>query len=247
MCSGLPYAQRPVRRSLGLKDSRRSKCNSGKSQPKLDMFNLQAMEVPSKAIVSSAEPPQVSSRLIPPPLFRRATALAVRIFLALASVAALTFLLFRLMHVNATTAGFFYLLAILFIATKGGIVESTVASVAAMCCFNFFFLPPVGTLTIADPQNWVALFTFLVTSLTASQLSAHGAKRRAQEAIDRQSEMERLYSLSRALLLADATQPMANQIVKQIALAFEFSSVALTFGPAAKSFAQDFPEFTTLT
>jgi two-component system, OmpR family, sensor histidine kinase KdpD len=187
---------------------------------------LQVMEVPSKAIVSSAEPPQVGSRPIPPPIFRRATALAVRIFLALASVAALTLLLFRLMHVNATTAGFFYLLAILFIATKGGIVESTVASVAAMFSFNFYFLPPVGTLTIADPQNWVALFTFLVTSLTASQLSAR-AKRRAQEAIDRQSEMERLYSLSRALLLADATQPMANQIVKQIALAFEFSSVAL--------------------
>ena len=46
------------------------------------------------------------------------------------------------------------------------------SSIVAMLCFNFFFLPPVGTFTIADPQNWVALFAFLATALTASQLSA---------------------------------------------------------------------------
>jgi len=189
------------------------------------MLNLHVMDVPSKATAPSAELSPVSSR-IPPPAFRKAIALTFRIVFALASVAALTFVLSRWMHVNASTAGFFYLLAILFIATRIGIVESTVASVAAMFCFNFFFLPPVGTLTISDPQNWIALFTFLVTSLTASQLSAR-AQRRAQEALDRQSEMERLYSLSRALLLADVTQPMPNQIVKQIAQTFEFSSVAL--------------------
>ena len=43
--------------------------------------------------------------------------------------------------------------------------------IAAMLCFNFFFLPPVGTLTIADPQNWVALLAFLATAIVASQLS----------------------------------------------------------------------------
>jgi len=189
------------------------------------MLNLDVMDVPSKAIAPGAKLSQVGSR-IPPPDLRKAISLAIRILFSLASVAALTFVLSRWMHANASTTGFFYLLEILFIATKIGIVESTVASVAAMFCFNFFFLPPVGTLTIADPQNWIALFTFLVTSLTASQLSAR-AQRRTQEALDRQSEMERLYSLSRALLLADATQPMPNQIVKQIAQTFEFSSVAL--------------------
>ena len=70
------------------------------------------------------------------------------------------------------------------IATAWGMVESTIASVAAMLCYNFFFLPPVGTLTISDPQNWVALFAFLATSLTASQLSAR-AKRHTREAVER--------------------------------------------------------------
>src|SRR5205807_3159092 len=63
-------------------------------------------------------------------------------------------------------------------------------------------------------------------SLIASQLSAR-AKRRTREAVDRQREMERLYALSRAILLTDATQPVAKQIAHQIAHTFEFSAAAL--------------------
>ncbi len=87
-------------------------------------------------------------------------------------------------------------------------------------------MPPVGTLTIAAPQNWVALFAFLATSLTASQLSVR-AKRRTQEAVERRSEIEKLYSLSRALLLTDAAGPDAKQIVQQITLTCEFPTVSL--------------------
>ena len=157
---------------------------------------------------------------------RKSTHLTGRILIALGLIAAVTFICFRVVPVNATTAGFFYLVAILTIATVGGLVESTIASVVAMLCFNYFFLPPIGTFTVADPQNWVALFTFLATSLTASQLSVR-AKRRTKEVLERQSEMERLYSLSRALLLADTTRSMATQIVQQIAQVFELPAVAL--------------------
>ena len=152
--------------------------------------------------------------------------LALRVTAAIAFVIATTFVLYRLVPVNATTTGFLFLVAILLIATKGGLVESTVASVVAMLCFNFFFLPPVETLTIADPQNWVALFAFLATSLTASQLSAR-AKRRTVEAEERRGEVERLYALSRALLLIDTSQPIAKQIVHHITLTFESPGVAL--------------------
>jgi len=152
--------------------------------------------------------------------------LAGRVVAALGIVAALTFLSFRLAPVNEITAGFLYLVAILLIATAGGLVESTLASIVAMLCFNYFFLPPIGTLTISDPRNWVALFAFLATSLTASQLSAR-AKRRTREAVERQNEIERLYSLSRALLLTEAARPIAKQIVEQVAQVFEFPAVAL--------------------
>lgn len=89
-------------------------------------------------------------------------------------------------QINPITVALVYLLFILFIATIYGSKPAILSSIVAMFCLNFFFLPPVGTLTIADPQNWIALFAFLVVSLTAGQLSAK-AKNRAEEA-------ERLYT-----------------------------------------------------
>src|SRR3954471_23140714 len=103
-------------------------------------------------------------------------------------VAGITLVYRTLIPVNSTTTALTLLLAILGVATFWGLAEAIIASVAAMLCFNFFFLPPVGTLTIADPQNAVALFAFLVTSVTGSQLSAR-ARRRAVEAMKRQQEM----------------------------------------------------------
>jgi len=70
-------------------------------------------------------------------------------------------------------------------------------------CFNYFFLPPIGRFTIADPQNWVALLAFLATALVASHLSDR-AKKQALDARQPQRETEQLYALSRAILLSDA-------------------------------------------
>ena len=81
-------------------------------------------------------------------------------------------------QINSTTVALVLLLVVLFTATVWGSRPALVASVLAMLCFNFFFLPPVYTFTIADPQNWVALTAFLITAITAGQLSAR-AKRRA--------------------------------------------------------------------
>jgi len=167
------------------------------------------------------DPAGFSSGFLP-----RAVLLTFRLLASLGVVAAVTVVFFEVIPVNATTIGFFYVVAILVVATAWGLLESTVASVVAMLCFNYFFFPPVGTFTVADPQNWVALFAFLATSLTASQLSAL-LKRGRKEAVDRRQEMEKLYALSRALLLTDATQPIGKQIAKQVAHTFECPTVAL--------------------
>ena len=82
---------------------------------------------------------------------------------------------------NDTTVALAYLLVVLLVATAWGSWPASLASAVGVLCFNFFFLPPVYTLTIADPQNWVALAAFLVTAVTAGQLSEL-AKRRAAEA-----------------------------------------------------------------
>jgi two-component system, OmpR family, sensor histidine kinase KdpD len=128
--------------------------------------------------------------------------------------------------VNATTAGFCYLVEVLIVATVWGLREAVVTSLVAMLCFNFFFFPPVGTLTVADSRNWVALFAFLATSLIAGQLSTR-AKRRTREAIDRQEEMERLYALSRAILQTGSQEPPGVQIAEQIVRTFQLPGVAL--------------------
>jgi two-component system sensor histidine kinase KdpD len=106
-------------------------------------------------------------------------------------------------HVNATAAALAMLLCVLGVATAWGLADGILISIAGVLAFNFFFLPPVGTFTIADPQNWVALFAFLVTAITASQLSAR-AQQRTREALARKTESERLYKFSRALLTEEA-------------------------------------------
>jgi two-component system, OmpR family, sensor histidine kinase KdpD len=150
-----------------------------------------------------------------------------RICASLAAVAGVSFFYsVAFTQANLTTVAMTYLLAILFIATAWGLREAIVASIAAVASFNWFFLPPVHTFTIADPQNWVALTTFLVTAVVASQLSA-SAKQRADEATRRQREMERLYDLSRALMLVDNYSATASQISHRIAQVFEVAGVAV--------------------
>jgi two-component system sensor histidine kinase KdpD len=96
-------------------------------------------------------------------------------------------------HFNATTVALALLLNVLFIATRWGSLPALLASILAMLCFNFFFLPPFATFTIAATDNWVALLAFLITAVTAGQLSA-SAKRRAEEAETGRREIERLYA-----------------------------------------------------
>ncbi len=112
------------------------------------------------------------------------------------------------------------------VATVWGFFDAAVVSLAATLAFNFFFLPPVGRFTIADPQNWVALFSFLVTSLIASRLSAE-AKRRALDAQERQKDVERLYTFSRAILLIDDTEPFPRQLIRQLAEIFQLPAAVL--------------------
>jgi two-component system sensor histidine kinase KdpD len=96
-------------------------------------------------------------------------------------------------HVNSTTVALALLLVVLFVATGWGSRPAVLASLLGLVCFNFFYLPPVGKLTIDAPDNWVALFSFLLTAVTAGQLSAR-AKRRAEEADAGRREIERLYT-----------------------------------------------------
>ena len=95
----------------------------------------------------------------------------LRFVLSGIAVVAITFLCFRWLHVISATVGFGFLLAVLFISANWGLRYSTFTAILATVVYNYFFMPPLFRLTIADPQNWIALLTFLVTAVIASQLS----------------------------------------------------------------------------
>ena len=145
---------------------------------------------------------------------------------ALLLVLAVTFIYAKIINVNATTVALTYLLLILAISTIWGIAVSVVMSVVAMLLFNFYFLPPTRRLTVADPQNWVALMAFLVVAVLASQL-ANRARLQADAASSRRREIEKLYSFSRSLLESGNVMQLLNRIPAQIVNSFEVGCAAI--------------------
>src|SRR5271169_5437210 len=137
------------------------------------------------------------------------------------------------LRVNATTAALSLLLAILGISAQLGLAEALVASVAAMLGFNLLFLPPIGKLTIQDPQNWVALAAFLVTAITASQLSTH-ARRRAAEAEARKVEIERLYALVQSMMLTGSARKTIREFVNRVVQVFGCTAAAFYYRPTGE-------------
>src|ERR1700721_1754509 len=92
----------------------------------------------------------------------------VGIAVSLAVIAGISLLFKHALHVNQTTVALSFLLAILAVSAVWGMVVSVFMSFSAMLLFNYFFLPPIRTFTIVDPQNWVALSAFLITSIVGS-------------------------------------------------------------------------------
>jgi len=116
-------------------------------------------------------------------------------------IGAVTLLLWRWPHLSsATTVALGFLIVVLLIAASARLWVAVTTSIVAMLAFNFFFLPPVGTFVVADPQNWVALLAFLAVSFVASHLSAV-ARDRTREAVTRRDELARLLDVSRDILL----------------------------------------------
>ena len=76
----------------------------------------------------------------------------------------------RLAALNPSTTGLLFLLVVLFSATLGGLLAGISASIAATVALNYFFLPPIHTFHVSDPENWATLGAFLVVSSVASRL-----------------------------------------------------------------------------
>jgi two-component system sensor histidine kinase KdpD len=151
---------------------------------------------------------------------------AVGFTVSLTIVAGISVFFRHARDVNQTTIALTFLLAILAVSAVWGMVVSVFMSVVAVLAINYFFLPPVGTFTIADPQNWVALLAFLVTSIMGSQLSAR-IRKEADEAHQRRREIERLYRFSQKLLAEGNVIQLMNAIPNYMVESFEGGAAEL--------------------
>jgi len=151
--------------------------------------------------------------------------------LSVSALGAATALLHAAGVTYPTTIALSYLLVVLFIAAAAHLWFAAVASVLAALLFNFFFLPPVGTLQLADPANWIVLASFLIVSIVASQLSA-SARAKAQEALDRRNSLSRLFDVTRDILLTTERDGAFPAIARQVARRFELDVVGICL-PAA--------------
>lgn len=150
----------------------------------------------------------------------------LRFIISAAVVGLITGVFFLWVHVNPTTVGFAFLLAILIVSAAWGLRYAIFISVTATLAYNYFFLPPLLRFTIADPQNWVALFAFLFTAIVASQLSER-ARREALASNQRRREVERLYRFSEQLLVSENVFELLNAMPRYMVEAFDVTGAAM--------------------
>jgi two-component system sensor histidine kinase KdpD len=150
----------------------------------------------------------------------------IRYVISTTALAAIVAVYFRWGHVNETTVALTLLILILLVSANWGLRHAIYLSFLASAAFNFFFLPPVLTLTIRDGRNWVALATFLVTGIAASQL-AERARQQAKIARRRQREAERLYEFSQQMLVKANVIDLVNDLPVMIAGVFNLAGAAM--------------------
>jgi two-component system sensor histidine kinase KdpD len=138
---------------------------------------------------------------------------------AISLAALLVSLLLR--RLGVANVALVFLTGVLACAVTYGLWPSLFACLLSVLAYNFFFLPPLYTFTIADPENVVALFFFLVVALIASNLAAR-LRQQVVAARERAKTTEDLYLFSRKLggivLLDDLLWATAFQIASMLKL-----------------------------
>lgn len=101
-------------------------------------------------------------------------------------------------YLDTGQASLLYLPVVIACAVRFGFGPAVLGAVSSFFCWNFFFLPPLYTLAIQNPRDWLSLFVFLLAALTTAHLAAR-ARGQAQEAEARERETMTLYQASEAI------------------------------------------------
>lgn len=140
--------------------------------------------------------------------------------------AALTTVALAMTSSRETTAGMVFLVVVVVTATQAGLVISLYSALLCAISFDYFFLPPVHTFTLAGPQQWVSMFTFLISSLVAGRV-AERARIQKEQAEQRREDVERLYLLSQEMMLHEDSAGLIRDLPTLVAKIFALESVVL--------------------
>ena len=131
-----------------------------------------------------------------------------------------------LSHGKALTAGLIELVLVMLIAFRWGFPEAAVASVLAVACLDYFYMPPIFSLYERDPQDWLSSGIFVVIALTAGHF-ADRIKQKATQTESERTRLEKLYLTSRDILMLDRRDQVGAQLTRLIADTFHVDAVAL--------------------
>jgi two-component system sensor histidine kinase KdpD len=158
------------------------------------------------------------------PSGRQLRSVLPRALTSLIFVGASTWLAFHF-RLNLATTGFLYLILVIASAIRDGFWFATATSFISALCLNYFFAPPLFSLSVSDPANWIALSVFELTALVISRLSKI-AKDRTTEAIRERRDAERLYNVSLGIF-AKRSQDSGNMLATVIRECFDLKAVVL--------------------
>ncbi len=130
--------------------------------------------------------------------------------------------------VPVLSLGVLYVFAVLPIAVFWGSAYAVPVAIASMLAFNFFFLPPLYTLTISDRRNWFALLVYVVTAIVVGSLASR-ARRRRDEAEQREREAALLADIAAELLRGTRLEDELEGIEQRTASLLGVSSEQVDF------------------
>ena len=127
---------------------------------------------------------------------------------------------------NSTTAGMVFLVLVVWAAAQAGIWFSLYVALLCAISFDYFFLLPLHTLRIIGVQQWVALISFMASSVVAGRL-AEQARKQARQAEQRREDVERLYELSQEMMLHEDPAGLVQVVPRLIDRIFALDGVVL--------------------
>jgi two-component system sensor histidine kinase KdpD len=136
-------------------------------------------------------------------------------------------------YIPVLSLGVLYVFAVLPIAIAFGMAYAIPVAVASMLAFNFFFLPPLYTFTLADSQNWFALLVFVVTAVVVSELATRSRRRARESAL--------LAQVATSLLEHGSVTAELQRIAAEAARALQVEQARIELGSDGTQAAEAYP------